>query len=63
MTLGKSAGFLTAITKSLTLSAAVSAFAASLAMSPAALVATSDPAAAQVGFSVSFGGFYNELAP
>ncbi len=62
MTFGKSAG-IAAITKSLALSAAVSAFAAALAMSPVALVATSTPASAQAGFSVSFGYFYDELQP
>jgi len=63
MTLGKSAGMLAAISKSLALSAAVSAFAAALAMSPIALVATNTEASAQAGFSVSFGHFYDELAP
>ena len=63
MTFGKPAATFAALTKSLTVSAAVSAFAVVLAMSPLALVATSNPAAAQIGFSVSFGGFYNELAP
>ena len=63
MTLGKSAGILAAFTKSLIVSAAAGAFAAALAMSPVALVATSNPASAQAGFSVSFGYFYDELQP
>ena len=60
MTLGKSAG---TFAKSLVRSAALRAFAAALVLSPLALVATTTEAPSQVGFSVSFGGFYNELAP
>jgi hypothetical protein len=60
MTLGKSAGTLA---KSLVRSAGLRAFATALLLSPLALVATTTEAPSQVGFSISFGYFYDELAP
>jgi hypothetical protein len=38
-------------------------FATAIALSPLSLVATTPPAAAQANFSISFGYFYDELAP
>jgi len=63
MTLGKSTGFLARLSKSLVRSAGVKAFATALLLSPVPLIATTTEAPSQVGFSVSFGGFYDELAP
>ena len=60
MTLGKSAG---TFAKSLVRSAGLRAFATALLLSPLALVATTTEAPSQAGFSISFGYFYDELAP
>src|SRR5689334_10278430 len=63
MTLGNSAGIIARLSKSLVRNAGVKAFATALLLSPVALVATTTEAPSQIGFSVSFGGFYDELAP
>ena len=58
MTLG-----LGTLAKSLARSAALRAFATALLISPIPLIATTTEAPSQVGFSVSFGYFYDELTP
>jgi hypothetical protein len=63
MTLAKTTTIIGNLSKSLARSAAVRAFATALLISPIPLVATTSPAPSQIGFSVSFGTFYDELAP
>jgi hypothetical protein len=63
MMLGKSVGILARLSKSLVRSASVKAFAAALLLSPIPLIATTQEAPSQVGFSISFGYFYDQLSP